>query len=105
MYSYEPLHLADQKQDGQLEHTYNSYVSIGDVALKTCQRRWTKGRSGERGSEISVLAAWHDDDDDDDDDDILVKRPQFAKNIRRTNTVIHQTSGSLFLNFSLSGTY
>ena len=25
------------------------------------------GRSGERGSEISVLAARHDDDDDDDD--------------------------------------
>ena len=26
------------------------------------------GRSGERGSGISVLAAPHDDDDDDDDD-------------------------------------
>ena len=25
------------------------------------------GRSGERGSGISVPAAWHDDDDDDDD--------------------------------------
>ena len=36
-----------------------------DVALKTCQRRWTIGRSGERGSGISMLAAWHDDDDDD----------------------------------------
>ena len=24
-----------------------------------------RGRSGERGSGISVLAAWHDDDDDD----------------------------------------
>ena len=35
-----------------------------DVALKTCQRRWTIGRSGERGSGISVLAARHDDDDD-----------------------------------------
>ena len=30
------------------------------------------GRSGERGSGISVLAARHDDDDDDDDDDISV---------------------------------
>ena len=30
--------------------------------------RWTIGRSGERGSGISVLAARHDDDDDDDDD-------------------------------------
>ena len=29
------------------------------------------GRSGERGSRISVLAARHDDDDDDDDDDIF----------------------------------
>ena len=29
---------------------------------KTCQRRWTIGRSGERGSGISVLAARHDDD-------------------------------------------
>ena len=28
------------------------------------------GRSGERGSGISVLAARHDDDDDDDDDDV-----------------------------------
>ena len=36
-----------------------------DVALKTCQKRWTIGRSGERGSGISVLAARHDDDDDD----------------------------------------
>ena len=29
-----------------------------DVALKTCQRRWTTGRSGERGSGISMLSAW-----------------------------------------------
>ena len=28
------------------------------------------GRSGERGSGISVQAARHDDDDDDDDDEI-----------------------------------
>ena len=52
-------------QDDQLEHTYRSYVRIRDVALETCQRRRTIGRSGERGSVISVLAAWHDDDDDD----------------------------------------
>ena len=32
--------------------------------LKTYQKRWTIGRSGERGLEISVLAARHDDDDD-----------------------------------------
>ena len=64
MYSYGPPHMAKQKQDGQLEHTYSSYVRIRDVALKTCQRRWMIGRSGERGSGISVLAAGHDDDDD-----------------------------------------
>ena len=50
-------HMAEQKQDGQVEHTYSSSVRIRDVALKTCQRRWTIGRSGERGSGISVLAA------------------------------------------------
>ena len=63
MYSYGPPHMAEQKQDDQLEHTYSSYVRIRDVALKTCQRRWTIGRSGEIGSVISVLVAWHDDDD------------------------------------------
>ena len=63
MYSNEPPHVAKQKQDDQLEHTYNSYVRIRDVALKTCQKRRTIGRSGERGTGISVLAARHDDDD------------------------------------------
>ena len=43
---------------------YSSYVRIRDVALKICQRRWTIGKSGERGSGISVLVARHDDDDD-----------------------------------------
>ena len=57
-------HMAEQKQDDQLEYTYSSYVRIGDLALKTCQRRWTIGRSGERGSGISVQVARHDDDDD-----------------------------------------
>ena len=61
--------MAKQKQDDQLEQTYSSYVRIRDVTLKTCQKWWMIGRSGERGSEISVLEAWHDDDDDDDDDD------------------------------------
>ena len=64
MYSYGPPHMADQKQDDQFEHTYSSCVRIRDVALKTCQSRWTIGRRGERGSGISVLAAWHNDDDD-----------------------------------------
>ena len=66
MYSYGPQHMAEQKQDDQLEHTYSSYVRIPNVALKTCQKRWMIGRIGERGSGISMLAARHDDDDDDD---------------------------------------
>ena len=68
MYSYGPPHMAEQKQDDQLEHTYSSYVRIRDVALKTYQRRWMIGRSGERESGISVLVARHEVDDDDDDD-------------------------------------
>ena len=56
--------MAVQKQDDQLEHTYSSYVRTRDVALKTCQRRWMRGRSGERGSGISVPAVRDDDDDD-----------------------------------------
>ena len=35
-----------------------------DVALKTCRKRWTIGRGGEKGPGISVLMALHDDDDD-----------------------------------------
>ena len=62
MYSCGPPHMANQKQDGQLEHTYSSYVMIRDVTLKTCQRWWMIGRRGERGSGISMLAARHDDD-------------------------------------------
>ena len=58
-----PPHIAKQKQDDQLEHTYSSYVRIRDVALKTCQWRCMIGRSGARG--ISVPVAWHDYDDDD----------------------------------------
>ena len=60
MYSYGPPHMDEQKQYAHLKHTYSSYVRMRDVALKTCQRRWTIGRSGERGSGISVLAARHD---------------------------------------------
>ena len=56
--------MAKQKQDDHLEHTYSSYVRIRDVTLKTYQKRRMIGRSGERGSGISVLAARHDDDDD-----------------------------------------
>ena len=60
-----PTHGA-QKQDDQHERTFSSYVRIQVVVLKTCLGRWTIGRSGERGSGISVLPARYDDDDDDD---------------------------------------
>ena len=58
--------MAKQKQDDQLEHTYSSYMRIQDVALKTCQKRWMIGKSGERGPGLFELAARDDDDDDDD---------------------------------------
>ena len=55
----------DQAKAGRPARTsYSSYVRIQDVALKTCQRRRTIGRSGERRSGISVLAARHDHDHD-----------------------------------------
>ena len=63
MYSYGPPHMAVQKQDDQHEHTFSSYVRIRDVVLKIYLGRWTIGRSGERGSGISVLPARYDDDD------------------------------------------
>ena len=84
MYSYGPPHMAKQKQDDQLELTYSSYVRTQDVTLKTCQRRWMIGRSGERGSGISVLAARHDDDDDDDDEIVRNNTVDLAlNNVRR----------------------
>ena len=65
MYSYGSPHTAAQKQDDQHERTFSSYVRIQVVVLKTYLGRWTIGRSGERGSGISVLPARYDDDDDD----------------------------------------
>ena len=55
--------MAEQKQDDQHEHTFSNYVRIRDVVKKSCQRRRTIGKSGERGPVISVLPARHDDDD------------------------------------------
>ena len=62
--SYVLPHMANQKQDDLLEHSYSSYVMIRDVTLKTCRRRWMIGKRWERGSGMSVLAARHDDDDE-----------------------------------------
>ena len=64
MYSYGSPHTAAQKQDDLHERTFSSYVRIQVVVLKTYLGRWTIGRSGERGSGISVLPARYDDDDD-----------------------------------------
>ena len=64
MFSYGPPHMAEQKQGDQLEPTYSSSVRIRDVALTTRQKPWNIGRSGERGSGISVMEARQDDDDD-----------------------------------------
>ena len=80
MYSYGPPHIAEEKQDDQLEHTYSSYVRIRDVALKTCRRRLTIGRSGERGSRISVQAARHDDNEDDDESKLTEKECKGSHN-------------------------
>ena len=46
-------------------------MRIRDVVQKTCLRRWTIRKSGERGSGISVLPA-HDDDDDDNFQNISI---------------------------------
>ena len=64
MFSDGPPHMAEQNQDDQLEPTYSSSVRIRDVALGTCQKRWTIGRCGERRPGIFVHAARHDDDDE-----------------------------------------
>ena len=57
--------MAVQKQDDQHEHTFSNYVRIRDVVQKTCLRRWMIGKSGKRGSGISVIPARNDNDDDD----------------------------------------
>ena len=67
---------------GRPARTYSSYVRIRDVALKTCQRRWTIGRSDEKGSGISVLAVRLDDDDD---DDIVKTRMLIEKKVKEIN--------------------
>ena len=64
-HSGEFLHKDEQKQDDQLEPTYNSSVPIQDVALKTYRKRWTIEKCSGRESGVSVLMVRHDDDDDD----------------------------------------
>ena len=55
--------MDEQRQEVQLEPTYSTSVPTLNVALRTCQKQWTIGRGGERGSEISLLIARHDDHD------------------------------------------
>ena len=50
-----------QAKAGRPARTYIQHVwGTQDVTLKTCRRRWMIGRSGDRWSGISVLAARHD---------------------------------------------
>ena len=59
MYSYGPLHMAEQSQGDQ-----QLCEDTGCVALRTCRKRWTIERGGELGSEIFMLMAGQNDDDD-----------------------------------------
>ena len=105
MYSYGPRHMAVQKQDDQHEHTFSNYVRIQDVVQKTCLRRWTIGKSGERGSGISVLPAQHDDDDDDiynhlickDDIKLFAKSEYELETLILTIRIYNQDIGIKFL--------
>ena len=61
MYSCGPLHMDEQRLDGQLEPIYSSSSPIQDAAWKTCRKWWTIKTGGERSSEKSVSAARNDD--------------------------------------------
>ena len=61
-YSCGSLHMDKQRQNDQLEPTFNSSVLIQDVALKTYWKWWTIEKGGERGSERSVLMVRQDDE-------------------------------------------
>ena len=54
--------MDEQRQDDQLEPTYNSFVPTQDVALKTYWKRWTIGKGGGRVSGRSMMVARRDDD-------------------------------------------
>ena len=87
--------MSVQKQDNQHEHTFSSYV-----VLKTCLGRWTIGRSGERGSGISVLPARHDDDDDDEEFCSIVaisrKHPNLKKKMENGENIKEKSFGHDF---------
>ena len=58
--------MNEQKQDDQLEPTYNCSVPIQDVALKTYREQETIEIGGQSGPGGFAPTAWHDDDDDDE---------------------------------------
>ena len=94
--------MAVQKQDDQHEHTFSNYVRIQDVVHKNCLRRWTIGKSGDRGSGTSVLPARHHDVDDDDDDEhfsveiVLQLDKHHVSNTNNFQTrIFYQSVGSL----------
>ena len=68
-YSCGSLHMDRQRQNEQLEPTYNSSVLIQVVALKIFREQGTIETGGGRGLRRPVLATRHDNDNDDDDDD------------------------------------
>ena len=51
------LHKDEQRQDDQLEVTYNRSVLIQDVALKTYCVRWMIEKGGGKGSGRSAQAS------------------------------------------------
>ena len=59
--------MDEQRQEDQLEPTYNSSVLIHDIALKSYRERFTLEKGGGRGSERSTLVVRYDDDDSPDD--------------------------------------
>ena len=63
----DPFTSTRKGKDDHLEPTYNSYVLIQDVALKTYLKRWMVEKGSGRGSGISLLMGRHDDDDDDNE--------------------------------------
>ena len=84
-----------EKAGRQHEHSFSNYVRIRDAVRKTCLRRWTIGKSGERGSGISVLPARHDDDDEVSKVDHLSRRrPKGSFSIATTQR--YETGGYSF---------
>ena len=65
MYFSGPLQTDEQGLGDQQGSIYNTSALIMDVAWNTCQKRWTKGSSGDRRSEKSALRARRYDDDND----------------------------------------